>query len=93
MKTIILTLVAVAAAATSIQAETWDILDEEYGNGEGQISFLNTYPWPWTATPPTEVLSDGYATLTHDTGIDYAARENGTINLPAGQWQMDVKIP
>ena len=43
-------------------------------------------------TSPTEELFDGYATLTHAAGIDYAARENGTINLPAGTWRMDVKM-
>ncbi len=73
--------------------EKWDILDETYGNGEGQISFLNAYEWPWGTTQPTEALNDGYAALTHDsTGIDYAARENGTINLPADEWRMDMKL-
>ncbi len=91
MKTILPTLVVVAVMAASLQAGTWDILDEEYGNGNGQISFVDAYVWPWSDTA-SEALHDGYAELTHGAGIDYACRENGTINLPTGDWQMDVKL-
>ena len=92
MKTIVLTMGLVLAVSVAAQAQTWDILDETYGSEEGQISFVDAYPWPWTSTPPAEVLNDGYAALTHDAGIDYAARENGTVNLPTGDWRMDVKL-
>ncbi len=92
MKTIIFTAGLILAVSLTAQAQVWDILDETYGSEAGQISFLNTYPWPWTGTQPTEVLNDGYAALSHDAGIDYAAREDGTINLPTGDWQMDVKL-
>lgn len=91
MKGIVLTLGIVLAAAAPCQAGYWDILDETYGPGPGKISFAGSYLWPWSDTP-TETLSNGHANLTHGSGIDYAARANGTINLPAGQWRMDVKI-
>ena len=93
MKKITLLAVGLAFTATAAaQALTWDVLDETYGNGPGQVSFLDSYSWPWTGDAPTEELSDGYATLTHADGIDYAARENGTVDLPSGTWRMDVKV-
>ena len=91
MKVSLLTVGFVFALSVAAQAQVWDVLDETYGSGPGQISFVNSCVWPWSDVP-AETLEDGYATLTHADGIDYAARENGTINLPETAWRMDVKV-
>lgn len=91
-KTGILAVGLILAVSGAAQALVWDVLEENYGNGIGQISFVDSYAWPWGSDIPVETLNDGYATLSHGPGIDYAARENGMINLPEAPWRMDVKL-
>ncbi len=89
---LMMVLVVVAFSIVSRATVTWDLFDESYGSSSGQISFKDNYSWPWTSTTPSETLHDGYAELTSDSSIDYAGREEGTVNQPTDQWRMDVKL-
>lgn len=56
-----LVLLSVAAQADSI---TWDILNENYGNGTGQVAFNDNYGAYFGTSLPAEVRSEGKSTLT-----------------------------
>lgn len=90
MKCCLVSIVLMAAVATA-QGMVWDLADETYGSGAGQVSFTGSYSWPWSDVP-SQTLHDGYASISTGPGVDYACRANGTINLPTAQWRMDVTM-
>ncbi len=51
------------------QAQTWDVINETYGNGPGEVSFNASYVYSFGTTAPTETLSPGKATLNLDQGV------------------------
>ena len=93
VKRIFTFLVLLVVSLSSVSwAVTWDILNEEYGNGSGQISFKNTYTWQWGGIP-TETRYNGYVNLNFTSTVNYATRTNGTIGMPSdGNWRIDVKM-
>ena len=85
--------ISVTWVATS-PGQVWDVVDETYGNGIGQISLISTYDFPWSDTPG-ETPSDGSVQLTHGAGIDYAVRfdADATFDMPSdGTWTMEIKM-
>ncbi len=42
---------------------SWDVINETYGNGAGEVSFNTNYVYSFGSTAPTETLSPGKATL------------------------------
>jgi hypothetical protein len=63
------------SAAAQADPVTWDILNENYGNGSGQVSFLGAYDPAWSADL-TETLVDGKAVvhLSAATGLQYQVK-------------------
>jgi hypothetical protein len=51
------------------QAQTWNVINETYGNGAGELSFNASYTYAFGSTAPTETLSAGKATLNLPQGI------------------------
>ncbi|MBN2455859.1 MAG: PEP-CTERM sorting domain-containing protein [Sedimentisphaerales bacterium] len=66
----------------------WDILDETYGNGAGQVSFVGSYT-AMQGQMFTEVLYDGYATLSSDSLI--CAGKTVLPNMPAGDSDITIE--
>ena len=80
--------------AWTAAAVEWDILDETYGSGSNQQSFVASYVWPWTDTP-SETLHDGFARLVHGSGYDYAVRFDGdpSFAMPTnGPWGLEIRL-
>lgn len=93
MKKMLLMLILTLTSSAAVQGATWDLLNETYGNGAGQVPFVSSYKWPWNGgKTASETLYDGYASLSISSGVFYACRQNGTINLPADQWRIDVTM-
>jgi len=70
----------------------WDILDETYGNGAGQVLFNDSYLYPWTL-PATETPSDGFSTLTIPTGTSYIGPVKNSISgMAVGDMDVTVEI-
>lgn len=44
-------------------AQTWDVINEVYGSGPGEVSFNETHTYAFGSTAPVETLSSGKATL------------------------------
>ena len=96
----------VCALALSASGITWDVVDETYGSGAGQLSFVNDPPWssgvydfPLASDPnppPPQSLFDGYARLDlPDAGIDYGIRHdtNTVFQMPSnGTWTLEIKM-
>jgi hypothetical protein len=62
----IITAVAVCLLGESLwqaQAQTWNVINETYGNGQGEVSFNASYAYAFGSTAPPETLSPGKATL------------------------------
>jgi hypothetical protein len=63
-------------------AQSWDVMNETYGNGPGEASFNASYVYSFGTAAPTETLAVGKATLSLDPGV--AARYPvKSPNLPA----------
>jgi hypothetical protein len=56
------------AADGAFPPVTWDVMNETYGNGAGQVSFNASYEYSFGSTAPTETLSPGKATLSLSQG-------------------------
>jgi hypothetical protein len=77
-----LAVVALCTAAPIVQADvmygdpaTWNILNENYGSGAGEVSFNSSFTGGyWGSTAPTETLSSGMASLTIDNRTSYMVR-------------------
>jgi len=79
-------------AGLIIAEPAWDILNQTYGSGTGQVSFKSNYTWQWGGTP-TETRFEGYVRLIGGSTINYASRPNGTIGMPSsGTWRVDIKM-
>ena len=76
-------LVIVVPWGTGVQADD-PAFSEFYGHGSGQVSFVDNYTWLWNAGVSTEILADGYASLTPVEG------SFGLVNYPAKSdfWRM-----
>jgi hypothetical protein len=46
----------------------WDVMNEKYGSGPGEVSFNASYTYGFGSTAPPETLSAGKATLSLDPG-------------------------
>ena len=46
-----------------LSAQTWDVLNETYGSGPGEVSFNASYSYVFGSVAPLETLSAGKATL------------------------------
>ncbi len=47
----------------SVPGSVWNVMDENYGNDPGEVSFNASYTYAWGSTAPDETLSPGKATL------------------------------
>ena len=75
----IVTAVAVGLLGYSLQnaqAQTWNVINETYGNGTGEVSFNANYTYAFGSTAPGETLWPGKATLNlpQGTGARYAVK-------------------
>lgn len=79
---IALTVVALCAVTGVVQADlyygdpaSWDILDENYGSGTGQVAFNDSFTANyWGTSAPTETRSDGKSNLAIASGTSYMVR-------------------
>jgi hypothetical protein len=91
---ILMVAIALCAASATAQAGfipgdplSWDLLNETFGNGTGQTSFLGWMPLNNTVS---EVLHDGYATIT--TGDDLSHWGNASVSgMPSGNTEVTVE--
>ena len=58
----------VSYASREARAQTWDVFNETYGSGAGEVSFNANYTYMWGPPALTETLSPGKATLSLDAG-------------------------
>lgn len=60
----------------SLHAQTWNVINEIYGNGPGQVSFNGSYAYAFGTTAPGETLYPGKATLNlpQGTGARYPVK-------------------
>jgi len=71
---------------------SWDILNEQYGSGSGQVSFNNSYVYLWSV-PAAETLSDGYATITLDMGSGYHhATKSSIAGMPTDGSEVTTEV-
>ncbi|MHC4396704.1 MAG: PEP-CTERM sorting domain-containing protein [Planctomycetota bacterium] len=75
-KSILVLAILFISASSALAMINWDILDETYGNGTGQVSFVGSHvPLGGTFS---EVLYDGHAILTSGPDVAYI----GKTSLP-----------
>ncbi len=79
-KSILVMIIVVLFTRASLVLATinWDIMDESYGNGVGQVSFIESHVSTVADREFTETLFDGYARLTSGPDAAYA----GKTSLP-----------
>jgi hypothetical protein len=82
----------VSYASQQARAQTWDVLNETYGSGAGELSFISSYNFVFGSDTPAETLSAGKATLTipkagSGVAVVYPYKP---ANLPA--WDTDTEV-
>ena len=85
----IVTAVAVCLLGDSLrqaQAQTWNVINETYGSGPGEVSFNASYTYAFGSTAPGETLWPGKATLNlpQGTGARYPVKTPNTLPAWAG---------
>lgn len=84
-----------AAAGVARGAMSWDILNLQFGNGAGEVSFNGQFVYPagWGGAAPAEVRSAGFTTLTvpAGSGAVYPAME-AIGGMPAGDGAVTVEF-
>lgn len=63
------TIVPSSQVTISVPASSWNVMDENYGNGPGEVSFNAGYSYQWGQPPADETLSPGMATLDLHQGV------------------------
>ena len=72
-------------ASREARAQTWDVFNETYGSGAGEVSFNAGYTYKWSTTAPMETLTPGKATLSLDAGAaSHYAMKDPTLPAYAG---------
>lgn len=79
--------------AVSLQPQTWDVLDETYGSGPGEVSFNACYTCQFGSAAPSETLSAGKATLLipSGTGVVYPAKAPAIPAWPGGNADITIE--
>jgi hypothetical protein len=80
----------VSYASNEARAQTWDVLNETYGSGAGELSFNASYNYLWGSVAPAETLSAGKATLTIPQGSVGVVYPYKPASLPA--WDADTEV-
>ncbi len=88
-----------AAASLAADPPSWDLLDENYGSGAGEVSYNANYTYMWGSSAPTETLSPGKAALTINQGAPIYYPSRATLpGLPLGgadvtsEWKLRTPI-
>jgi hypothetical protein len=83
------------AAAQADDPASWNIMDENYGSGPGEISFNSSFNYLFGSSAPTETLSGGKATLTlqQGAGVYYPCKNSIPTMVTDGsdittEWKM-----
>ena len=87
--------VLVLFAGAGFAEMRWDVLEEHYGSGSGEVSFNSKYTWLWGYGSAGETLSNGFARLSTSAGVNYAGRydNDATFNMPSnGTWRLEIKL-
>jgi len=69
------TIVAASQIVINVPTNIWNVMDENYGNGPGEVSFNASYSYQWGQPAADETLSSGMATLD--------LHQGGAIKYPA----------
>jgi hypothetical protein len=94
IKSVVLAAAVLAAAdvAKATEPASWDILNETYGSGAGQVSFNGEFTYNWSSAA-SEALADGHATLTlaQGSGVHYPCRAS-IPGMPTNGGDMTLEI-